>query len=147
MCLILNFVRGRAHREQAPWALVLGMVLLAGCQVQNGPRAPVAGPLNNAPIATDGAMDKRQWDVTQANYVNDAVWAHPNYSPLQPKTLPYKGNAVTDTLAYLGNVFYTPVGMFITYPWIFEANKSLALPPTYTLMPALPEGAQVPSTY
>jgi len=128
-------------------AFIVGAGMLAGCQVQNGPRAPVAGPLNSAAIATDGAMDKRQWDVTQANYVNDAVWAHPFYSPLQPETLPYKGNAVTDTVIFLGNLVYIPVGMFIEYPWTFEANKSVSAPPTYTLMPALPDGPQVPSTY
>ncbi len=128
-------------------ALIVGAVMLAGCQVQNGPRAPVAGPLNSAPIATDGAMDKRQWDVTQAIYVNDAVWAHPFYSPLQPTTLPYKLNAVTDTAVYLGDVAYIPVGMFIDYPWTYQASKSVSAPPTYTLMPPLPDGPQVPSKY
>ena len=69
------------------------------------------------------------------------------YSPLQPTTLPYKLNAVTDTAVYLGDVVYIPVGMFIDYPWTYQANKSVSAPPTYTLMPPLPDGPQVPSKY
>jgi hypothetical protein len=131
-------------------ALIAGAGMLAGCQafhVGLTPRSPVTGGLSNAPIATDGAMEKRQWDVTQANYVNDAVWAHPIYSPLQVDPVSYKGNGVIEPVLFLVNVAYIPFGLFIQYPWTFEANKSLAFPPSYTLMPALPDGAQSPSTY
>jgi hypothetical protein len=128
-------------------ALIVGAGMLAGCQMQMHPRNPGPEALNSTVIATDPAMDKRQWDVTQANYVNDAVWAHPIYSPFQPITLPYKGNAVTDTFVFLGDIPCIPVAMFIAYPWTFEANKSVSAPPTYTLMPPLPDGPQVPSTY
>jgi hypothetical protein len=136
-------------RKAGGLALIAG--LLAGCQdfhVQLDPRSPVgAAALENTPIATDPAMDKRQWDVSEANYANDAVWAHPIYSPLQVDELPYKANAIVENALFLGNVCYIPVGMFIQAPWSFQANKSLALPPSYTLMPPLTEGAQVPSTY
>jgi hypothetical protein len=123
--------------------------LLAGCQsfhAQITPRAAVT-ELSNTPITTDGAMDKRQWDVSQANYVNDAVWAHPEYSPLQVDRLSYKLNAVVEPVLFMANVVYIPFGMFVQFPWTFEANKSLAYPPSYTLMPVMPDGAQIPSTY
>jgi hypothetical protein len=126
-------------------AMVTGM--LAGCSVSLEPKNPGPLTLSNAPITTDAAMQTRQWDATDANYANDTVWAHPFYSPLVPDTYSYKANAVTENVIFLGNVIYIPVGLFVQFPWTYQANESLALPGTYTLMPPLPEGAEPVPTY
>jgi len=135
-------------RKSGTFVLVVGM--LGGCQsfhASLAPRSPGLSPLSNTPIATDPAMATRQWDVTEALYVNDAVFAHAIYSPLQVDQISYKGNAAVEPVLFLANLIYIPVGIFIQYPWTFEANKSLSAPSSYTLMPPLPQGPQQPSTY
>ena len=127
-------------------AIIIGAGMLWGCQLTQKPGA--SHEISTASIPTDQAMDKRQWDASLSNYPNDAVWACPHYQPLEMKPEPYKLNAVAETVLFLGNLGYLPVGIFIQYPWSWEASKSLALPPSYTLMPPLPEGAEgMPTIY
>jgi hypothetical protein len=105
-------------------------------------RIPPTEQMSDAPIPTDGAMALRVWDPTPAFYVNDAVWAWPNYSPLQPGVLPYELNIFTEPFLFLGNLIYIAPGVFIEIPWNFEVYKSLSPPPSYTAMPPLPNGPE-----
>jgi hypothetical protein len=105
-------------------------------------RIPPTERFNDAPIQTDGAMVMRVWDPTPAYYVNDAVWAWPNYAPLQPGVLPYELNILTEPFLFLGNLIYIAPGVFLEIPWQLEVYKSLSPPPSYTCMPPLPAGAE-----
>jgi hypothetical protein len=136
-------------RKPGAMLILIGMGMLAGCQWEREPRPPTNGNLSDAAIPTDQAMDKRQWDSTQAHYANDGVFAHPNYSPFRPTPLDnrFRLNALTEPWLYLADVAYIPVGVFIDYPWSFRVNKSISAPPSYTLMPALPEGQEPVPTY
>ena len=161
MCLILRESFGNTHRTEKThggtvsvprWGLLVLLVagMLGGCSeyhVDLHPRSPGPTPLSNTPIPTDPAMEMRQWDVSEALYVNDAVFAHPIYSPLQVDQFRYEGNSVIEPVLFLADVIYIPFGMFIQYPWTYEVSKSLSAAPSYTLMPPLPEGAQPISRY
>jgi hypothetical protein len=134
-------------RKPAITALIIGMGMLAGCQVEMKPHDFGPAPLSSTPITTDQAMEVRQWDLSVASYANDAVLAHPTYSPLQPDRLKYDGNAILEPILFLGDVVYIPVGMIIKFPWEFEVNKSISAPASYTLMPPLPDGAESCPTF
>jgi hypothetical protein len=124
--------------------------ILMGCQsvhVSDQSRSPYEEHLDTTPITTDGAMARRQWDVTAARYAQDAVVTQPNYEPLQLDRLAYEGNAILEPVFFIGNTFYLPVGLVLTPPWTWQVNKSLKLPEGYTLMPALPPGAEPIPTY
>jgi hypothetical protein len=129
--------------------MLIGAGLLGGCTFQMQPKPLSDGNLSSTPIATDSAMEKRQWDTTEADYGNDAVFAHPFYAPLQPTSLNYRWrlNAFTEPWLFLGNDLYLPVGLFIQFPWTFQVNKSISAPPSYSLMPVLPDGAEPVPVY
>jgi hypothetical protein len=105
-------------------------------------RVPPTEEMNNSPVMGDGAMALRQWDPTPGFYVNDAVWAWPNYSPLQPGPLPYEMNILTEPVLFLANLVYIPAGVFLEPPFILEVYKSISPPPSYNVMPPLPGGAE-----
>ena len=132
-------------RKLASSAVLLGLFMLGGCQLENNTPGPEA--LSSTPVTTDPAMQKRQWDPSAALYVNDAVLTRPDYTPLQPIALPCIANAVTDTVLCLGNLCYMPAGVFIQFPWTMEVNKSLFTPSSYTMMPPLPDGPEPVPTY
>jgi hypothetical protein len=132
-------------RKLMPRAVVLGLFVLGGCQLERNTPGPEA--LNSTPIKTDPAMQKRQWGPSPALYVNDTVLTRPDYTPLQPIALPCILNSVTDTVLCLGNLCYMPAGVFLQFPWTMEVNKSLSTPSSYTLMPPLPDGPAPVSTY
>ena len=126
--------------------MMVGLGMLTGCELTVHP-----GPsksLSTISIPTDQAMQARQWDVSTTGYVNDGVRAHPIYQPLQLPPEQYELNAIGEPVLFLANLIYLPVGVFIEYPWSFEVSKSLVLPPSYTLMPPLPDGAEpMPTIY
>lgn len=131
--------------------LFAAAVIAAGCSsVENTAestvhlqqRIPPTEAMNNAPVQIDGAMVLRTWDATPAIYINDAVWAWPDYSPLQPGALPYELNVLTEPVLFLANLAYIPVGVFLEVPWKFEVYKSLSPPPSYNVMPPLPNGPE-----
>jgi hypothetical protein len=131
----------------------LGLLAIAaigsvgGCQAQLGPKPPWNGGLSDAAIPTDHAMQLRQWDTSSTFYVNDAVLAHPFYSPLQSEQIRYRLGALSEPVFFLADAFYLPVGVFLEYPWEMQVNKAIAAPPSYTLMPALPNGPEPVPTY
>jgi hypothetical protein len=134
-------------RKPAAMLFMVGVGMLAGCQVQMQPHTATDGNLNTKPIATDQAMDKRQWDNSASYYANDGVFAHPFYGPLVTEAQRYYLNAFSDSVLFLADLAYLPVGVFIEYPWTFQVNKSVTAPPSYTLMPALPDGPEPVPTY
>jgi hypothetical protein len=129
--------------------LLVGVGMLAGCQLQMQPRPASNGDLSSTPITTDQAMKMRQWDASPSNYANDTVMAYPFYSPFQATSLCYRArlNAFTEPVLFLLNDFYLPVGVFIDFPWELQPNKSISAPPSYTLMPTLPDGPEPVPVY
>lgn len=134
-------------RKTRVMMLVAGVGMMGGCEAQIHPKTPGPEALSSYAIPSDPAMEKRQWDVSFSKYGNDAVLAHPTYELLEAKAENYEINAVTEPVFFVGNVAYIPVGAFIEFPWKFEINKSVSAPPTYTLMPPLPDGAEIMPTY
>lgn len=138
MSLIRNGIRGML----ATGGLFL---VLAGCQIQQ--KTPGPEPLNATPIHTDPAMLHRLWTPAPAYYQNDSVVAGPDYVPLQPTPLSYPLNVFTEPVLFLGNTFYSPVGVFLELPWREQIYKSMSCPPSYTLMPPLPPGPEPTPQY
>ncbi len=132
---IRNLAIRAAKGSAAALLLAMGLAGISGCAYSY--RTPAPEPLNDKPIVEDGAMAARQWNPSVAYYENDTVMTHPTYAPLEPTVLPYEANALTETPLLIANTVYWPVGMFIDAPWIYQANKSLSMPPTYTAMPPL----------
>ena len=132
-------------RKLASSAVLLGLFMLGGCQLENNTPGPEA--LSSTPVTTDPAMQKRLWNPSAGFYVNDAVLTRPDYTPLQPIALPCILNALTEPVLYLGNLCYVPAGVFFQFPWTMEVNKSLSTPSSYTLMPPLPNGPELEPTY
>jgi hypothetical protein len=126
--------------------LISSVSLLGGCQVRHMTPGPEA--MNNTPLIIDQAMQIRGWEPTAAEYTNDVVMAGDTYSPLQP--IWHDDNridAVSQNFAFLANVAWLPVGIFIYPPWEYYPYKSLTEPPTYTAMPPLPDAAEPTPVY
>jgi hypothetical protein len=129
-----------------PLLLLASAALVSGCQVRHTTPGPEA--LNNAPVKIDEAMQIRDWQPTAAEYTSDLVLAGSNYAPLQPI---WNGtnrlDAVTQNVAFIGNCFWLPVGLFVYPPWTYLPYKSISMPPTYTAMPPLPDAAEPTPVY
>jgi hypothetical protein len=126
--------------------VVFAAGMLGGCQLLEHPQPLTA--VSTTPIRTDQAMATRRWDISVAGYPNDAVVSQHNYQPLMVPPISYKGSAVAEPLVFVANILYMPVGVFIDVPRSRTLSKSLALPPSYTLMPPLPNGPEpVPTLY
>jgi len=127
----------------------LAVCALTACQMEQ--RIPPPEALNPKPIATDAAMQARQWSPSVANYKNDLVDAWPTYSPLRSNpprvSAPLLRPEATfvEPALFLGNAIYTPVDMiFVDHPWTPMDDKSLRMEATYSAMPPLPPSPPPP---
>ena len=136
----------RSRIKRCSLLLISSAALLGGCQVR--PMTPGPEAMNDTPVIIDQAMQIRGWEPIDAEYNNDVVMAGDTYSPLQPI---WHGtnriDAVSQNFAFLANVAWLPVGIFVYPPWVYYPYKSLSEPPTYTAMPPLPDAEEPVPVY
>lgn len=99
-------------------------------------------PMNDAPLAIDEAMQKRDFPKTEAMYPNGAVKAGPTWQTFEAKPdMPYQANTLADTGVAVGNIFLTPLQMFRQPPGSSQTYPGAVIEPSYTAMPVVPESA------
>jgi hypothetical protein len=118
---------------------VLGVMPLAGCQIQSS--KPATEEMSTATIASDEAMQKRTWTPSSTTYTNDTVVAFPTLAPLSAAG-DSQWNVFVDTGTFMANSGYAPVGFFTEPDWVMVQYKSVSVPPTYTAMPPLPPSSK-----
>lgn len=168
MCLTLkgktDRIGGRAtfvYRAAAlPVLLAVAAVWAVGAGCQDHKFTPsafqwqpaVKKEPTNAPIATDPAMETRNWPEAHAYWANGTVVAGPTRFPYTYQTVTGLGLGgyqprVLDSLLFVYQVVRLPFTYFVDPPFTPKMYRGAVYEPTYTAMPQLaPESGVIPKS-
>ena len=102
--------------------LVLSLAALAIVGCQRGWNIP-PDQLDPTPIATDSAMEKRQWDQSKATYAWTGVQTYPTletWKPAENQPFYYQYGEVP---MFLGNIVASPYAAYKTPPWRLQEYR------------------------
>lgn len=120
---------------------ILALAMFPGC-VRKSAQTP---DMVTEPVATDEAMQKRDWPLKSALYQNGSTVAGPtqfNYigKPEQPEWTYY----YSDFGAFMANMGLLPYNLIAHPQWTTQVYTGAVVPPSYTAVPPLPASAASP---
>jgi hypothetical protein len=110
--------------------------MIAGCQ-RNVP--PSMEKVNNAPLANDDAINKRDWEKTTSYYGNgDTIAGGTGYMFQTHETVTDPYRRIVDPTISSMNMVLLPIGVFVNSPFQPQVVQGEMIPPSYTAQPPLP---------